>query len=581
MKKILLPILILISSLFWFCDGNTRADIFYQDKKIADEFRQAFLLRTSTIDSLDPFFPFIKSNFELIKNFYAANEYNPVIINDFNLNNKVDSILYYFEKAVEHGIASHIYNSETIKSELRNSNNENKDLKQRYYHLSNAELVLANSLINYSSHLRQGFLNPKELFSPDYEIPIRRLSQKELIEPLQQSSLIEYLEKIQPNSERYIKLQKALKKFEGLLNENWSPIPIPASKIEPGNYFQFINQVVNRLIILGFIDTNSIKIENYSKYEKLLVEPVKYFQRSHGLIDDGIIGKGTVERLNIPPAEYLKKIKINLERFRWNDYSDTSKYVLVNIPDFKLKIYEDKKELIDIKVCTGKKNKWQTPVLYSQLDYLVLNPTWNVPQSIIQEEIIDGLKKDSLYLIKRNFKVYKGGKEVNLDEINIKELRTKRYTLIQDPGAGNALGKIKFMFDNQFGVYLHDTPTRAPFNYVNRAVSHGCVRVEKPYLLAEYLLKDNSDWNVDYVKIETGQSISDKKIINQFKNIRDRLRRNFSYGETTEVKLYKRIPLFIDYYTTWVDENGVLNYRDDVYEKDAVLKKHLNEIFRL
>lgn len=576
MSKIILSVVIVISFLFWQCNGNTKASIPYQNSSVKEDFRKALSDRITSIDSLDHLFHLLKDNFNIIKDFYSGIEYQSVILSDINAKDKVDSILSFFEKVNEHGIAPKIYNPELIRYELNKSSDTKLDLNQRYYHLSNAELILANSIINYSLHLRQGLVNPNKLFSPDYEIPSKRLTSSEIIEPLQQNSITIYLEKIQPKSDRYVKLQQALKNFNNLLEQEWKPIPPLNSKIEQGNKYQFINQIVKRLIILGFIDTNKTKIETYSKYENFLVEPIKQFQRAHGLIDDGVIGKGTIERLNITPAEYLEKIKLNLERFRWNDYSDTSKYILVNIPDFKLKGIENKEKIIEIKVCTGRKVKWQTPVLYSQLSHLVLNPTWNVPQSIIEEEIIDGLKKDSLYLIKRNFKAYKSGKEVSLEEINIEELKTKRYTLIQAPGAGNALGKIKFMFDNPFGVYLHDTPTRAPFNYVNRAVSHGCVRVEKPYLLAEFLLKDNSDWTVDYVKIETGYNISDKKLINQFQSIRNKLRKNYSYGETTEVRLFNRIPVFIDYFTTWVDEDGILNYREDVYEKDKLLKKHLN-----
>lgn len=206
---------------------------------------------------------------------------------------------------------------------------------------------------------------------------------------------------------------------------------------------------------------------------------------------------------------------------------------------------------------------------------MVLNPTWSVPRSIIQEEIVSGLRKDSLYLKKRNFKVYKSGQSVSLNGLTAKDFSSSnRYSIVQDPGAGNALGKIKFMFKNPFGVYLHDTPTRAPFKYVNRAVSHGCMRVEKPFLFAEYLLNNNSRWTTDYIKIETGQKIDDQNLVNEFYSKRTELRKNSSYGVTTEVKFDRYIPLFVDYYTVWVDENGIFNYRDDVYGKDKVLMEN-------
>jgi murein L,D-transpeptidase YcbB/YkuD len=576
MKNIFLALILFSAPLFLSCNQNAQANT--DNIMIAndEDFRKKLNDRLSSIDSVDLIFPYLKDNYDLIRSFYSNDEFRPILYKDFDSQKILDSLLYYFQNSHQHGINPTFYNSDKIIEEFNRSRDSKIHLDQRYYHLVNTELLLLNSIINYSVHLRQGFVNPKKLFAPDYEIPVRTLTQSEILEPIRTNDIYFYLESIQPKSERYLRLQEALKKFEGLLTQEWKTIPVPNSKIEPGDNYPYINQIVSKLILLGFIDTNEVKFQSVNKYEKNLIEPIKLFQKSHGLADDGVIGKATIERLNIPPKEYVEKIKINLERFRWNDYTDTSKYVLVNIPDFKLKVIENKKESFEIKVCTGRKNKWQTPVLYSQLSYLVLNPTWSVPQSIVQEEIIDGLKKDTLYLKKRNFKAYKGGKQVSLDEINIKELKTKRYTLIQDPGVGNALGKIKFMFDNQFGVYLHDTPTRAPFNYVNRAVSHGCVRVEKPFLLAEFLLKDNSDWTIDYIKIETGYQVSDKNLINEYLNVRNKLRKNYSYGPTTEVRLKNSIPVFIDYYTAWVDENGFLNYRDDVYEKDLILKKRLN-----
>jgi len=195
----------------------------------------------------------------------------------------------------------------------------------------------------------------------------------------------------------------------------------------------------------------------------------------------------------------------------------------------------------------------------------------------MREEIAGKVRKDSAYLVRANFKVYKNGDRINPLDVNLIDFSSSKipYIIIQDPGAGNALGKIKFMFDNPFGVYLHDTPTRAPFGYSNRAVSHGCVRVEKPLQLADYLLANNSKWTTDYLKIEIGSKVDDKSVIEEFKQKRNELRKNASYGQTTEVKLDKKIPLFVDYYTTWVDENGVLNFRDDVYRQDKIILENL------
>ncbi|MCX7612305.1 MAG: L,D-transpeptidase family protein, partial [Ignavibacterium sp.] len=525
----------------------------------SDELKNYLVIRFNQIDSTDFLFAFIKDNFENLKSFYSTNNFKPVIFSDLKSLYIVDSLLAFFEKSNEHGINPEVYNIKVIKNELKKITEPNKSLNEKYSHIINSEILIANSLINYSTHLRQGFVDPTKLFSPNYVLPHRILSDKDKMEVLSTKNKVAFLDSIQPKSERYVRLQNALKRYESIANVNWETISLTKNKIEPGDFFPQIKNVYKRLVLLGFIDTTKFQKLTSNKYEKFLVEPVKSFQKSHGLIPDGVIGKTTIERLNITPQEYVKKIKLNLERFRWYDYTDSSKYILVNIPDFNLRIIEGKKEVSAIKVCVGRKINWQTPILYGQLSHLVLNPTWSVPQSIVQEEILSGLKKDSLYLKKRNFRAYKNGKIVDLSEINVKELKTKKIRLIQDPGAGNALGKIKFMFDNSFGVYLHDTPTRAPFNYTNRAVSHGCVRVEKPYLLAEFLLKNNSEWTIDYVKLETGQQLDDNNILAEFQKVRNKLRKNFSYGKTTEVYLNNHINLFIDYFTVWVDENGILN----------------------
>ena len=224
-----------------------------------------------------------------------------------------------------------------------------------------------------------------------------------------------------------------------------------------------------------------------------------------------------------------------------------------------------------------KPDDWETPQLSSEISHLVLNPTWTVPPSIIKEEIFRESVKDSNYLKEKNFKVYRNGIQVNLDNVDLRKYSPSRipFTFVQDPGAGNALGKIKFMFQNKFGVYLHDTPTRGPFSRPSRAVSHGCIRVEKPFQLAEYLLWNNSKWTLDYIKIETGNAVPDKTKFDEFKLVRPELRKNASFGKTTIVKFDHKIPVIIDYYTAWVNDKGIMNFRNDVYGKDKILEKYM------
>jgi murein L,D-transpeptidase YcbB/YkuD len=535
--------------------------------------------------------------FDSLRYFYNYRGFEPIFIKNFEYGAQIDSILIFFEKADEHGLDPDQYHISRIKQEFTKSI-DTLENSLSYSHIANAELLLSDAILKYSHQLRYGAVNPKKVFEDNYSIPYDDISKGDLLEPLRQENIFQYLNDIQPQDKRYKNLQAALKHYSHDKDSIWTPIPLAVNKIEVGSKSASIAPIIKRLITLDYIDTSKVKIKDSFVYDSTLFDYIKQFQRLNGLNDDGVIGKNTVEKLNILPQEYINKIKINLERFRWNNYKDTS-YVLVNIPDFRLFIFENKKEIFESKVCTGikrskyyddqlkrfKKTKrlkdkpedWETPILYSKISYMVLNPTWNVPASIIRQEIVQKMKKDSLYLRNHNFKVFNDGEEVNPDTVKIKELLSEinPYRIVQDPGAGNALGKIKFIFNNKFGVYLHDTPTRPPFNYANRAVSHGCVRVEKPIPLAEFLLKNQSKWNIDFLKIEIGQKVDDKSVVLDYAKKRYKLREFSSLGETTDIVLIKKVPLYIDYYTAWVDDKGNLNFRDDVYGKDKILLQYL------
>lgn len=527
--------------------------------------------------------------------FYSTRSLHPVFINSFEDEGVVSSILEFIKHSDEHGLNPEFYDYTLIKNEFYNAINDTIENHERHKQLAAAEVLLSNALIRYSYHLRFGYVNPKLIFADSYFIPLPDSASRNLFEPLEQENIIDYLNSIQPSGEKYVKLQNELKHYRNFVGQDWPEITIASAKLQKGDSDTALFTIATRLITLGFLDTTAYKIYPDLVYDSVLVGSIKKFQSAHGLNDDGVIGIGTLQRLNITPEEYVTTIKINLERFRWIDYSNTPQYLMVNIPDFKVYAYDNNQEVFNIKVCTGikrasnykerfaiykrtkklhdKPDDWETPCLYSEVSYMVLNPTWTVPASIIREEILREVRKDSNYLYVKNFKVFKDGVELDLNEVDVNEFSSSKipYTIVQDPGVGNALGRIKFMFNNPFGVYLHDTPTRAPFNSSNRAVSHGCVRVEKPIMLAEFLLKDHQKWNVDFLKLEIGQKVEDRSVQNEFFRKRSELRRNASFGKTTEIILDKKIPLYIDYYTAWVDDEGVVNFREDIYRKDKEL----------
>jgi murein L,D-transpeptidase YcbB/YkuD len=537
--------------------------------------------------------------YDTLKYFYSQRDFKPLFVQSFEDNEKLYALISIFEQCVEHGLNSEQYHFTEIINEFSQATDTIPN-ESRYYHLALTELLVSDAILKYSHHLRYGMVNPKDIFPDTYFLAYDDSSKGDLLEPLRQEDVFAYLNDIQPKSERYLKLQDALKYYSKFVGQEWPQINISINKIEIGLQDPAIPEITEKLITLGYIDTAKVKISNPLLYDSLKFKFIQQFQRDNGLNDDGVIGKNTIERLNFSPEQYINTIKLNLERFRWNNYPDTSQYILVNIADFRLFIIDDQDIVFNTKVCVGSKrpsnftdrmkvykksgkwrdkpDDWETPNMHGQISYMVLNPTWNVPQSIMREEIVYKMKKDSTYLTSHNFKVYLNDEEINSDSITVKDLLVERvpYRIVQDPGAGNALGKIKFIFNNPFGIYLHDTPNRPPFKYDNRAVSHGCVRVENPMPLAEFLLRDHPKWNIDFLKIEIGLKVENNEVVSEYAKKRESLRKYASLGKTTDVILSKKIPLYIDYYTAWVDENGTIQFSADVYDRDKVLLEYLN-----
>jgi len=385
--------------------------------------------------------------YDTLKYFYSLRDYQPLFIKSFDDNDNI--LISILEGAGEHGLNPQQYHFSDIINDFAGATDTVPNLS-RYYLLAMTELLVSDAILKYSYHLRYGVVNPRELFPDSYFLPYDDSSKGNLLEPLRQENLVQYFNDIQPKSKRYRDLQEALKYYSRFEDLNWTLIPLPVSKIEVGTRDASLPEITEKLIALEYLDTSKNKISDPLLYDSLIAGAVKSFQRANGLNDDGVIGKNTIEILNTTPQQYIEKIKINLDRFRWNNYTDSTKYILVNIPDFMLYIFENGEEVFKSKVCTGgkrpkyyenqmkvfKKTKrwsdkpddWETPNLYGQISYMVLNPTWNVPQSIMREEIVYKMKKDSSYLSSHNFKVYLDTLELNPDSIKISDLSVELVT---------------------------------------------------------------------------------------------------------------------------------------------------------
>lgn len=272
-----------------------------------------------------------------------------------------------------------------------------------------------------------------------------------------------------------------------------------------------------------------------------------YYQRLQNLlINDNIAD--TSKKLTSQDRE---KVYLSMERLRWPVKEYTGKYLLVNIPEFTLRLIENNTTNLQMKVCVGEAGGHETPILSGMIDRMQVNPVWNIPESIASTEILGSLKKDAYYLEAKNMVAYKNGQLVQSENVDWNNANIAEYSFKQNPGADNSLGQIKFIFQNPYAIYLHDTPAQAMFKQNMRAVSHGCVRVQEPMKLQEFLLNDKNE-SEEIVK-ETEASSAGKKV------------------DARWVKIKDPIPVFISYYTAWTDDDGNLITSKDVYGYDVLL----------
>jgi murein L,D-transpeptidase YcbB/YkuD len=293
-------------------------------------------------------------------------------------------------------------------------------------------------------------------------------------------------------------------------------------------------------------------------FDPELDKALRRFQRRHGIDADGVLGKKTLSALNFSASERLSQVEINMERWRWIPHHLGTQYILVNTADYSLQVVAGLETLLEMRVVVGRPEQL-TPVLSGDINYVVINPYWHVPHSIAVRDILPKLRKNPAYLREQHIAVLEGWGEnapkispESVDWTAISE-HNFRYKLRQEPGPKNSLGRIKFMFPNKFGVYLHDTPSRGLFKRAIRGFSSGCIRIENPMDLAAYLLRDRPGWNYEAIKAQVES------------------------GKTRTIPVNPAMPVHLLYWTAWVDENNIVQFREDIYGRDNGLKSALAE----
>ncbi|WP_039866445.1 L,D-transpeptidase family protein [Pedobacter sp. BAL39] len=440
------------------------------------------------------------SNPKLITSFYTSHDFEPVLVLQHLPKEGLKVVPEYFQRVSEHGLEPAMFKAKELGKLTAQFYNKKaiQSKEEAYQQLALLELTLANSVIDYSNALQYGILSPRRIYA-NYYTETKRPDSISMSHVFQLKELKPYLDSIQPKDPQYLALQEALRQ--------------------------------------------------------------------------GAMGQG------MNKEESSRVLKANLERLRWKNKPTQQKYVLVNIADFTLDVVDNNKSVLKMKVCVGegrnenfkdrvlkeydetglKKDRpfsRETPQLNSMIHSVQVNPVWNIPESIATKEISRYAAKDRFYLSNNNIDVFENGKRIEDPEtIDFSAGDAgSRYTFKQRPGNDNSLGKIKFLFKNDESVYLHDTPAKAAFDLPVRAVSHGCVRVEKPSELAKALFGDGQKYQTIQKEMQSKQPVA------------------------KDISLSPQVPVYLTYFTAWKDEQGNMQFRKDIYGLDIVLDSYLQRL---
>jgi len=421
------------------------------------------------------------------------------------------------------------------------------------------DVALTVSAMRYISDLHLGKVDPKTLhkdFDPErHKYDLGEFLRKRVSVA---SSVKEALARVEPPFAGYQRTLVALKKYEALAKEEKpDPLPQVQKPISPGQNYEAVPQLARRLQFLGDLAASVNVPEGTTTYSGEVLDGVKNFQKRHGLETAGKLGSQTITELNRPMSYRVEQLQLMLERYRWLPHSFEQPPIIVNIPEFLLRAYnEQAKPQVMMPVVVGRAMRTQTPVLYEEMKYLVFWPYWNVPPSILRGEVVPKITKDPAYLQKNNYEVVTFSGQLVTDttvsEDVLAQLRAGKLMVRQKPGPKNALGLVKFIFPNDQNVYLHSTPSQALFAESRRDFSHGCIRVEDPKALAEWVLRNNPGWP------------------------REKVDAAFAAGKQQQVNLPSPIPVLIVYGTAVTKEDGKTYFFDDIYGND----KKLETLFR-
>ena len=473
--------------------------------------------------------------------FYVARQHKLAWANDDGPNERALQALETLRSAEAHGLNRQQYGEPELTKQHAELTPEAEATPQRAQALADFDVRLTSALLQLGRHVATGRVQAASMDTrwnsrrdpPDYVAALQRAWD---------AGGSGFLDALQPPHPEYAALQKALTSLQGQATTGWPKIPRASLKL--GQWNQAVVVLRQRLAASGYLPPAAAT--DSAHYDADVEAAVLAFQEHHALKATGRLDPPTLAALDVPLERRIEQVALNLERWRWLPDDLGARHFIVNIPYYHLIAREGGKPVLDIRVVVGKRGN-ETPTFSDEMTHVVFSPYWNIPESIAVEETAPAIARDPGYLSRNNMEVVNASGRV-IPESSIPwgdASALGGLSFRQRPGADNALGLVKFMFPNRHNVYLHDTPADALFSRIGRAFSHGCVRVEEPEALAQYVLRGESKWTPEVIHAA------------------------MRAGEEQHVKLAQPIPVHIVYFTAWVDDRGGVHFQPDVYGYDA------------
>ncbi len=489
-----------------------------------------------------------------VQKFYEPTDYAPAWIQNMNLTPQAHSLITLLKQADTKGLDPDDYDATRWSARI-----EKLRQSRSAADLAHFDLALTVSVMRYLSDLHLGRVNPR-YFHFGFDVEHNKYDLSHFVrERLVSSPDVEAaLANVEPPFEGYRRTEKALGLYLQLAQrDDGEQLTIPKRPVVPGDRYSSTKRLQRLLCLVGDLRPDACRAETADVYTSALAGGVAHFQARHGLQQNGHLDEATTRELNVPLAERVSQLQLTLERWRWLPHEFSQPPIIVNIPEFRLRAFDqNEKVVLAMNVVVGRAYRRQTPVFAKDMKFVIFRPYWNVPLSIQRSEVVPNIERDRSYLAKKDYEVVTHEGEVvtsgPISDDILHKLRAGTLEVRQRPGPRNALGLVKLMFPNEYNVYLHSTPSPELFARPRRDFSHGCIRVENPVDLTTWVLRNNPGWNKARVQsaMQTGK-------------------------DNTQVNLVKPIPVLILYGTAIVDDQGEVHFFEDIYGHDAALQRVL------